>query len=210
VLSVNVRLAVGMICLAGSFGVKATPLVAIDARTTCLRGSSQTLCILNGLLTGPAGASLPSTLADLTLLTGITGETGTQFLDRSAELADGEFAAAPLVVGPQMFCSIQLSFDPRVDLGRNGARNFEGLLEARRNTRAVLRPGTPLIDSLQIELTLGSALSALESGGGGGLNARSPGKQDYVSFALVNQFHTGRHSDLELEGEEGEDEVRIE
>jgi hypothetical protein len=203
--SVSSRLAIGFVFLAGVTSLRATPLVS-----------------LNGTLAGgarfPAYAFLPSALADLALLMGITGEAADQTPDRSIELAlsgfedDGEsgagFSFAPLVVGPHMISSIQLSFNPRLDLAqRHGRNGVDGAFDSRRQIAGwggFSRIGASAIDNLQFELSLGAATGELESEKT--MSERSMGKRDYVSFALVNQVHLEQRLAAEPEpAEEKED-----
>lgn len=201
-----------MVCLACSLCLRATPVIAIDARTGCGSAAGQIFCNEVGRLSSPSGTALPATLANLTLLMAITGEGETQVPDRSIELSAGDFLGddselpftyAPLVVGPQMICSIQVSFDPRLDLSRRGA---EGAFEARRSVRAGSRASNPWAETLQYELTLGTVMSAIGSENKRGVRAME--QKDYVSFALVNQFHIAQPVQPEVDPA-GEDELNF-
>lgn len=194
---VRVGWAAGILCLAGAGMVEATPLSAVSGLTTCIAGRSQQFCSTNGLLMRASGEVLPESLADIVSVLAVTGE-GEVTLDRSAELIGdrlGDVAFGPVVVSPQMICSIQLSFDQRVDSSMRAARW----------TPAVKKWGTASVDRSQVELTLGTAMTSLEAATMN-MNTRAMAKQDYVSFALVNQAHISAAPEPEeAVAEEGEE-----
>jgi hypothetical protein len=182
------RVYLGLVCVLTCGTLQATPLTKVEALTTCIVGRSLQFCTMNSGLLGAAGGALPESLADLASVMAVTGESELALLDRSAELSMDRFsdpAFGPVVVCPQMMSSIQLSFDQRADMAGGQARAFA----ARR---------------VQIELTLGSALTGTEPGTD--LNGRSAVKNEYVNFALVNQAHiSAAPAPSEEEAEEGDE-----
>jgi hypothetical protein len=107
---------------------------------------------------------------------------------------------APLVAGAQMICSIQLSLDAANDLT---GRQDEAVLDTRRRSIAAHRGAA--LSSLQIELTLGTAMASL-------LDAEKTvtlkplDKRNYTNFALVNQFHINTRPVIKDEPEEDEED----
>jgi hypothetical protein len=198
----HIRWATGLALLGVSL-LRATPFSSVDALTTCIPGRSQDYCTLTGQLTGPSGTSLPSSLADITSIKAIIGEVAVPVFDRSPELADqfSEEGYAPVVAGAQMMCSIQLSFDPANDIGGREAVGGGTSVDTRRQAIAAHR-GVAL-SSLQIELTLGAAMTSLLDRDRS-ITISPPGKRDYVNFGLVNQFHVSTRPVFKDEPEEEE------
>jgi len=184
----------------GSVSAWATPFERVDATTTCISGLNQQYCILTGAITGANGTLLVSALTDLTALTPATAEPPDAFLDRSGELdLTGVNDTDPIVSGPQMMSSVQLSFDPRLDLSPRRPGRLSGR-EVFRAGRAFAGLRGPELS--QIELTLGASMRA--SGGEKSIAERSLPKSGYVSFALVNQAHVAAKVDVEERPEEYE------
>jgi hypothetical protein len=173
---------------------KATLLSNVDAMGHCQAAARSQMC-------APVqGASMVSELSlallDLQVLAG-----GTSGSDRSAEMGAGAASAnlseaIAIVVSPQMFSSIQLSFDPRFDLTGSAA-------ERRFATQSALRMNVPGLEASRVELTLGTAMTGFEDKAVG---QRTLAKTSYVSFSLVNQLHAGRAVRLVGDYEQDPDE----
>jgi hypothetical protein len=191
-------------CLAWVAPLEASPFSSVDATTTCLTGRSQQFCVLTGTMLGPKHQALPESLADISSITTLIGEAEGPVFDRSAALTVDTFADetyAPLVVGPQMMASVQLSFDSRVDIAGRKI-GVESFFAARRQPLTARR--TVGLDTMQLELTLASALPTL--GAEKSVSERALSKSDYVSFALVNQAHVSMQPAPSPAAEESEEE----
>lgn len=176
-------LAASMICVAGGANAWATAFSSPAAVTTCIGGLSQQFCQTAGRLSGPIGIVPPSMLVDLNAL---SVSSDGQSNDRSAEMDLSEISGTvPVVMGPGLLSSMQLSFDSRMDLSATQAQTAQ---------------------FARLELTLGSVLS------GSGVNPRIDERRllgntsGYMSFALVNQSHTAAPRAAAPEESEEDDE----
>ena len=167
------RLATGVCLLAvgGASSLVATPVTDIDRATICKLDHSD-YCLFDGILTAANGTALPARLADISVIDLLTGEDVQPA--NALPNVDLEETYSVVVVSPTMLCSVQLSFDPRLD---TGASAFQPL-EIRSDVR---------FDARQVELTLGAVMSSIR--GEKVIGARAFGKNDYMNFSLVNQLH---------------------
>lgn len=187
------------VCLltVGRAPLLATPVVDLDRSTICRLDRSD-FCRFDGILTGPAGAALAASLADISVIELLTGE---QRLPADAEPSvDLEETFSVLVVSPTMFSSVQLSFDPRLDTGAAAFRSREIGPEAA-GIPGKSDAGTVRFDTRQVELTLGAVTSSIK--GEKVVGARAFGKNDYMNFSLVNQLH----NDLRPAGPEPDEDA---
>ena len=202
------KFAAALVYLGASLGLQATVFNEVNATTTCIVGRSQDFCTLAGSMLGPKGVPLAGRLADIYAIADLVGERPGAFLDRSMEMTNQladvleDNGDSPLVVGPQMMSSIQLSFDAQLDLSRpRRMAGPERYFDARRPSTA--RHRRTVLDSLQFELTLGTAMTLRETEQT--ISGRALGKSDYVSFSLVNQAHFVNEPAAVEEPEQAED-----
>ena len=161
-----VRFASGAALLASSVCLQATALVELTVATTCWSSGDDQFCNSHGELTGIRGQALPSSLANLSIFT--------------VPLPTSIFDEETITATPEMITSIQLSFNPRVDESVARISVNDSLFDAPNHPQLSARTGfinaAIMIDSGQLELTLGSALRS-----GEGEKVTSSNPTDYIS-----------------------------